>query len=145
VLSYDARAVSTATRSHVWSLLIDSASWPRWSAVDELVLEESEGLALDGRDGVGATRAFRTGRVVSAERITALDPPDRFVYEGARNAYISDYVAVIELHEHAAGGTAIHWSGTYTARWGTGWFLSRVMRSVMRQMADGLATYSSTQ
>ncbi|MCZ2826931.1 MULTISPECIES: SRPBCC family protein [unclassified Modestobacter] len=143
MLSYDAGAVSAAPRPDVWTLLLDSASWPTWSTVDELVLDESEGLAPDGRDGVGATRAFRTGKVVTIERITALDPPRLFAYEGVRSALISDYAAVIELDETSSGGTAIRWSGSYNARLGTRWFMRRVMRGVMQRMADGLASYAS--
>ncbi|WP_164702745.1 SRPBCC family protein [Modestobacter sp. KNN46-3] len=142
MLTYAARAVSAAPRPELWSRLLDPASWPRWSTVDELVLERSEGLALDGRDGVGATRAFRTGKVVTIEGITALDPPRRFAYEGVRSALISDYVAVIELDETSSGGTVIRWSGSYTARWGTRWLMRRIMRGVMQRMADGLASCS---
>ncbi|MCZ2811940.1 SRPBCC family protein [Modestobacter sp. VKM Ac-2979] len=145
MLAYAARAVSSAPRPELWSLLLASASWPAWSTVDELVLDRSEGLAPDGRDGVGATRAFRTGKVVTIERITALDPPRRFAYEGARNAFISDYAAVIELDETSSGGTVIRWSGSYTARWGTRWLMRRIMRAVMQKMADGLASYSSAR
>ncbi|TYP90486.1 polyketide cyclase/dehydrase/lipid transport protein [Blastococcus xanthinilyticus] len=145
MLTYAARAVSAAPRRELWSLLLDAASWPSWSAVDELVLEESEGLAPDGRDGVGATRAFRTGRVVTVERITALDPPRRLAYEGVRSAFISDYAAVIELDETSSGGTVIRWSGSYTARRGTGWLMRRIMRGMMQRMADGLASSSSAQ
>ncbi|MCZ2839619.1 SRPBCC family protein [Modestobacter sp. VKM Ac-2985] len=142
-LSYDARAVSTAPRGEVWSLLLDSASWPTWSTVDELVLDQSEALGLDGRDDVGATRAFRTGKVVTVERITALDPLRQLAYEGVRSAFVSDYAAVIELDETSSGGTVIRWTGSYTARWGTRWLMRRIMRGVMQRMADGLASYSS--
>ncbi|OMQ15593.1 MxaD family protein [Modestobacter sp. VKM Ac-2676] len=144
-LSYDVRAVSTAPPGDVWSLLLDSASWPTWSTVDELVLDQSEGLGPDGRDDVGATRAFRTGTVVTVERITALDPLRRVTYEGVRSAFVSDYAAVIELDETSSGGTAIRWTGSYTARWGTRWLMRRIMRGVMQRMADGLASHSSAQ
>ncbi|HEY2700769.1 MAG TPA: hypothetical protein VGJ45_35290 [Pseudonocardiaceae bacterium] len=70
----------------MWGLLIDGRSWPRWSSgLDELVAERSSGLDPHGQDGVGAIRAFRTGRVVTGERLTELVDGRRLAYEDAFN------------------------------------------------------------
>lgn len=141
--SYDVTAESAAPPSAVWALLLDAHSWPAWSRVDALETTRSTGLSADGRDGVGAVRAFRTGKVVTEERITALEPERRFAYEGAENPQLTDYRAAIELAELPGGGTRIRWHGTYSARFGMHWFLRRYLQRFMRDMATGLAGHAA--
>ncbi|GAB2847247.1 SRPBCC family protein [Lentzea nigeriaca] len=141
--SYDVTAESAAPPSAVWALLLDPHSWPAWSRVDALETAQSAGLSSDGRDGVGAVRAFRTGKVVTKERITALEPERRFAYEGTENPQLTDYRAEVELEELPGGGTRIRWHGTYSARWGMRWFLRRYLRRFMRDMAAGLAGHAA--
>jgi hypothetical protein len=141
--SYDVTAESAAAPSAVWSLLVDPLSWPAWTPIDALESEQSTGLSTDRRDGVGAVRAFRTGKVTTKERITALEPERRFAYEGAENPYLRDYRAAIELQELPGGGTRIRWHGTFTARWGTRWFQQWYLRRFMRTMATGLAEHAA--
>ncbi|MFC9688270.1 SRPBCC family protein [Kribbella sp. NPDC056951] len=140
--SYDVTAESEAAPAAVWSLLLDPRSWPSWTPIDALEIAQSTSLSADGRDGVGAVRAFRTGKVVTAERITALAPERRFAYEGVENPYLRDYRAAIELQELPGGGTRIRWHGTFSARLGTGWFLQRQLRGFMQIMATGLAEHA---
>ncbi|MEU1335611.1 SRPBCC family protein [Streptomyces sp. NPDC005865] len=140
--SYDVTADSTAPPAAVWSLLLDPLSWPKWSRIDALEAAESRDLSPDGRDGVGATRAFRTGKVVTKERITGLEPVHRFRYEGVRIAQMSRYQATIELDELPGGGTRIHWHGTYVGRRGTRRLFQWYLRRFMRAMAVGLAEYA---
>ncbi|WP_331769903.1 SRPBCC family protein (plasmid) [Embleya sp. NBC_00888] len=143
--SYDATATSTASPAVVWRLLVDARTWPVWSTVDSLDTERSSGLDPDGRDPVGAVRAFRTGRTVTGERLTGLDEEKQLTYEDAFNWAIRDYRAVVDLTPAADGGTVIHWHGTYSTRWGMGWLMERVMRGVMQRMADGLAAHAAAQ
>ncbi len=141
--SYDVTAESSAPPSAIWALLLDPHSWPIWSPIDALETTQSTGLSPDGRDGVGAVRAFRTGKVVTKERITALEPEHRFAYEGAENPQMTGYQAAIELTRLPGGGTRIRWHGTYSARWGMRWFLKRYLRRFMRAMATGLAEHAA--
>jgi uncharacterized protein YndB with AHSA1/START domain len=141
--SFEAEAESSAPPQTIWNLLLDSATWPQWSRVDALDRGRSEQLDPGGHDGVGAVRAFRTGRLVARERITALEPPLRFVYEGADNPELSHYQAAIELTPTERGGTAITWRGTFRARRGRSWFMQWYMRRFMQSMADGLAAHAA--
>ncbi|MEV6825276.1 SRPBCC family protein [Amycolatopsis sp. NPDC051102] len=141
-LSYDVTADSAAPPAVLWALLLDPHSWPAWSRVDALDTGRSAGLSADGRDAVGAVRAFRTGKVVTKERITALEPERRFAYEGAENPQLRDYRAEVELTALPGGGTRIRWHGSYSARWGMRWFLRWYLRRFMQAMADGLAAAS---
>lgn len=145
VLKYDVTATSTASPAVVWRLLVDARTWPAWATVDSLVTERSSGLDPHGRDPVGAVRAFRTGPIVTGERLTGLDEQTQLTYEDAFNWAIHDYRAVVDLTPTADGGTVIHWHGTYSARWGRGWLMNRVMPSVMQRMADGLAAHAATE
>ncbi|PXX71224.1 polyketide cyclase/dehydrase/lipid transport protein [Nocardia tenerifensis] len=141
--SYDVTATSAAAPAVVWSLLIDARTWPRWSTVDALDLERSSGLDPEGHDPVGSVRAFRTGRVVTGERLIAIDEGRKLTYADAFNWVLRDYSAVVDLLPSPDGGTIIHWYGTFRARWKSGWLMQRVMRATMQQMADGLATYAT--
>ncbi|GAA5153908.1 SRPBCC family protein [Amycolatopsis dongchuanensis] len=141
--SYDVTVETPAPPSAVWALLLDARSWPEWSAVDALETGQSADLSADGHDEVGAVRAFRTGKVVTKERITALEPGRRFAYEGAENPQLSDYRAAIDLTELPDGGTRIRWHGTYSARWGMRWFMQRYLRRFMGRMAAGLAEHAA--
>jgi uncharacterized protein YndB with AHSA1/START domain len=105
---YRVSATTSAPVATVWGLLIDGRSWPQWSSgLDELVEARSTGLDPGGRDTVGTVRAFRTGRVVTGERLTELVGGRRIAYEDAFNFSIKDYRAVVDLEPTAAGGTTI--------------------------------------
>ncbi|WP_433724478.1 SRPBCC family protein [Nocardia sp. CA-129566] len=142
--SYDVIAASAAPPAAVWGLLLDAQSWPAWSRVDALESELSQGLSSEGRDGVGATRAFRTGKVVTKERITSLEPLRLFAYEGVENPQMADYRAAVELLETPDGRTQIRWHGTYFAHRGMRWFFEWYLRRFMQSMANGLAEYAAT-
>ncbi|MEU2688574.1 SRPBCC family protein [Streptomyces hygroscopicus] len=141
--SYDVTADSAAPPDAVWTLLLNPRSWPEWSRIDALETGQSHGLSPDGRDGVGAIRAFRTGKSVTRERITALEPGRRFAYEGVENSNMADYRATVELHELPGGGTRIRWHGTYLARPGTRWVFQRYLRRFMQTMVTGLAEHAA--
>ncbi|RZQ63432.1 SRPBCC family protein [Amycolatopsis suaedae] len=143
---YDVTAESAAPPSAVWALLLDPRSWPTWTQIDALETGQSEGLSPDGRDGVGATRAFRTGDVVTKERITALEPERRFAYEGVEIPFMSDYEAAVELSELPGHGTRIHWHGTYTVAVAEmRESFPAYLQGFMQDMANGLAAHAAVR
>ena len=87
---------------------------------------------------MGAVRAVRTGRTVTAERITMLEHERRLSYEDAFNPVMRNYQAGSEIEPAPDGGTSIRWHGAYSTRWGMGW----LMRRYMQKMADGLASHA---
>jgi len=140
--SYDVTAESTAPPAAVWALLVNARSWPIWSGVGSLEAGASQGLSAEGSDGVGAVRAFRTGKTVTKERITALDPERRFSYEGVDVPVMTDYQAAVDLRETPTGGTRIRWHGTYRVGRGKALFFRWYLRRFMQAMATGLAEHA---
>ncbi|MER7504268.1 SRPBCC family protein [Nonomuraea pusilla] len=90
---YDVTVTTGASPDIVWKLLVDAASWPLWSNVDSLDTTRSVGLDPGGDDGVGAVRAFRTGRRVTGERLTEKDERRLLAYEDAFNPSMRNYRA----------------------------------------------------
>ncbi len=99
----------------------------------------SPNISGDGRDGVGAVRTFRTGRVVTSERIVELEPCRLFAYVDAENPYLRDYRAEIRLSPATDGDTTIRWHGTYEVAFGVHLFMRPLMNRTMRRMVEGLA------
>jgi uncharacterized protein YndB with AHSA1/START domain len=91
MLTYDVTAVSTASPAVVWRLLVDARTRPTWSPVDSLVTDRSSGPDPGGEDQVGAVRAFRTGWMVTGERLTGLVENEHLTYEDAFNWAIRNY------------------------------------------------------
>ncbi|MFD9863269.1 SRPBCC family protein [Streptomyces alboflavus] len=142
---YDVTVTSAAPPEVVWRLLVDARTWPEWSKVDSLDTERSAGLDPFGDDGVGAVRAFRTGRTVTGERITEKVEHRLLAYEDAFNTPIHNLSARIELEPTASSGTVIHWHGTYETNWLMGLIMPRYLQKFMQGMADGLARHAERQ
>ncbi|TBO57357.1 SRPBCC family protein [Streptomyces kasugaensis] len=140
--TYDVTVTTTASPEVVWKLLVDAASWPRWSKLDSLDTTRSAGLDPGGDDGVGAVRVFRTGPVVSGERLTEKVERQLLAYEGAFHPAMHNYHARIELTPTEDSGTVIHWYGEYETSWLLRWVMPRFLRKFMRGTAEGLARYA---
>ncbi|WP_405578546.1 alpha/beta fold hydrolase [Streptomyces sp. NBC_01092] len=139
---YDVTVATTASPEVVWKLLVDASSWPLWSKVDSLDTARSVDLDPGGDDGVGAVRAFRTGRTVTGERLTEKVEQRLLAYKDAFNSSMHNYHARIELQPTASSGTVIHWYGTYETSRLLGWVMPRFLQKFMQGMAEGLAHYA---
>ncbi|WAZ26335.1 SRPBCC family protein [Streptomyces cinnabarinus] len=140
--TYHVTVTTSASPEDVWKLLVDAASWPLWSKVDSLDTARSVGLDPGGDDGIGAVRAFRTGRSVTGERLTEKVERRLLAYEGAFNSSLHDYHARIELRPTSNSGTVISWSGEYRTSWLLRWVMPRYLQKFMQGMAEGLARYA---
>jgi uncharacterized protein YndB with AHSA1/START domain len=143
VPAYDVTAASSASPERIWSLLLDSRTWPLWSPIDELVIDRSSGLGADhASTTVGSVRAFRTGEAVTGERVTELVEYRRLSYEDAFNGAMHDYRATVELAP-VPSGTAIRWRGSYATTPELAEVLPPYLQDFMQQMADGLAAHAA--
>jgi hypothetical protein len=111
--------------------------------LDELVEGRSTGLGPDGHDDIGTVRAFRTGRVVTGERLTEVVEGRRIAYEDVFNPAIRNYRAAVQVEPTAGGGTTIDWRGTWRTRSGVGWITPLVLPRVTQRMATDLAEYAA--
>lgn len=137
MLEIDARARSAAPPEEVWALLADAGSWPRWSAIDEAHVEQGRGR--------GELRLFRTGHVVSRERVLEFQPNERLVYELVSGLPVRDYRAEVTLTPTAEGGTAIRWHSTFrSAIPGAGRAIRRRLERFLAETAEGLAEAAET-
>jgi hypothetical protein len=134
------RATTTADPVTVYALLRDGATWPTWGPIDSFELER-EG---DGeREGVGAVRVFRGGRVVGRDQIVELVPDRRFAYRHTSNLPVRDYRGEVDL-EPTPEGTAIRWVSTFEPKYpGTGWLLRRGLNGFVSKLTNGLADHAA--
>ena len=134
------RATTTAGPSTVWALLRDGATWPEWSSIESFELEKP---GADEREGIGAVRIFRSGRVTGRDTIVELVPERRFAYTHVSNLPIRDYRGEVEL-EPTSQGTAIRWVSTFLPKVpGTGRLMRRGLDGFVAGLANGLAEHAS--
>jgi Polyketide cyclase / dehydrase and lipid transport len=120
----------------VFALLRDGARWPTCSPLGSFELER-EGERE--REGVGAIRIFRTGRITSRERIVEVEPDRRFSYVLISGLAIRNYRAVIEL-EPAGEQTQIRWRSEFDAKVpGSGWIYRIQLGRFIERLVRGLA------
>ena len=136
---------SPAEAQAVYDLLVDGASWPRWSKFDSFELERpGEG----GGDGsLGAIRVFRMGRrITSREELVELVPGRRYSYAYLSGLPILDYRADVDLTPSDEGteGTTIHWHSSFRPKFvGTGGLYRLVLRRFIRDTATRVGAAAS--
>jgi Polyketide cyclase / dehydrase and lipid transport len=132
----DVTAYSSKDAPALYALLADGASWPTWSPIGSFELErpgESE------REGVGAIRVFRTGRVASREELVELVPGRRLSYVLLSGLPLRGYRADVDLTPNGAS-TEIRWRSTFRPKVpGTGWFYRVALTRFIRSCVNGLA------
>ncbi|MEV4758326.1 SRPBCC family protein [Micromonospora sp. NPDC049559] len=132
----DVRVRSKASPTTIYGYLVDGESWPRWSPIGSFTLQQP---GPTEREGVGAIRIFRTGRVTSCERVIERVPDRRFSYELLSGLPLRGYRADVDLTP-TPDGTEIRWHSSFDAKVpGTGWFYRRVLTRFIRHTAEGLA------
>jgi Polyketide cyclase / dehydrase and lipid transport len=77
---------------------------------------------------------------VMTERVTALEPEERFEYDLLSGLPIKDYHGVVTLTDATDGGTDIHWSSSFTSPWPLGGGIWRgAMLKVISDVSEQLA------
>jgi Polyketide cyclase / dehydrase and lipid transport len=134
-------ATSTADPATVYALLRDGASWPAWTPIESSELERP---GEQEREGLGAVRRFRSGRVTGHDEIVELVPNRRFAYAHTSNLPVRDYRGEIDL-EPTAEGTAIRWVSTFEPKLpGTGGLLRRGLDRFIAECTRGLAEHAAS-
>lgn len=132
---------SSAPPGEVYRLLRDGSTWPEWGSIDTFELER-EG---DGEpEGVGAVRAFTSGRVRGRDEVTGFEPDRQFRYNHIEGLPVRDYRGVIDLVP-VGGGTDITWTVSFAPKYpGTGWLLRRALNGFIGRNVDGLARHAAS-
>jgi hypothetical protein len=141
MLKIDVTAHSSADAATLYALITNGASWPTWSPIDSFTLERA---GTSTPEGVGAIRAFRTGRITSREQIAELVSGQRLSYVLLSGLPLRGYRASVDLTP-TSSGTDIHWRSSFAAKVpGTGWLYRRILSRFIQRCADGLAAYAAT-
>jgi hypothetical protein len=104
-------AHSAAPRSAVWARLADLDNWDQWgpwtktTSHDEVRTLVSERKRLSGKP------------YVMKERVTVMQPEERFEYDLLSGLPVRNYHATVALADAANGGTDITWSARFDAPW----------------------------
>jgi uncharacterized protein YndB with AHSA1/START domain len=131
----DVSARARATPERVWGVLTDVEHWADWAPFDEISVESGV--------GVGELRRVRSGRITTHERVVALEPPHRYVYEIVAGLPVRDYVAEILLSSRGEDGTQVRWRARFRATIpGTGWVLKFLFVRVTARAADALVKHA---
>jgi hypothetical protein len=131
------RATTTADPATVYRLLRDGATWPAWGPIDSVELER-EGTSE--REGVGAVRVLRSGRVKGRDTIAELVENRRFSYTHESSLPVKNYRGDIDLDPLPDGGTAIRWVSEFDPKVpGTGALVRRGLDGFIAKLVDGLA------
>src|SRR4051795_8268282 len=130
------RATTTADPATVYALLRNGATWPAWAPIDSFELER-EGAGE--REGIGAVRVLRSGRVTGRDTIAELVENRRFAYTHESSLPVKDYRGSVDL-DRGDGGTAIRWVSEFDPKIpGTGALMRRALDGFIAKVVSGLA------
>jgi hypothetical protein len=126
-------AHSDAPRSEVWKKLSDLQKWHEWGPWTKTDIDHDIHTMVSERKRL-------TGKpYVMTERVTKLEPEERFEYELLSGLPVRNYHAVVTLTD-AGEGTDIHWRSTFDPPWPIfkGLWLGAMLK-VIRDVSERLA------
>jgi uncharacterized protein YndB with AHSA1/START domain len=111
--SFEINRTSSAPVATVFALLADGANWSTWGG--PMVVQSSWARQGDpAPGGVGAIRKIGVWPILAQEEIVEYEQDRRQVYKViAPPSPAKDYFGEVVLTPNAAGGTDIHWSGSF--------------------------------
>ena len=132
-----ASAVSSAQPDEIYTLLVNSATYPLWSMIRYY---ESLRSGREGLHDVGALRLFKTNAItVMREEVTDIVPNERVGYRLLSGFPLLDYRSQTTL-EKTASGTRIIWESSFYPKYPlTAWYWRRLMAWVLRRLVRSLA------
>ena len=127
-------AHSSSARSQVWARLADLDNWDQWGPWTKTTTEG------DVRKLVSERKRLTGKPYVMTERVTAMEPEERFEYDLLKGLPIKGYHSVVTLSDAAGGGTDIRWASTFNSPWpGLGFLWRGAMLKVIREVSEALA------
>ena len=137
--SFEVNRTSTAPAATLFRLVTDGANWSKWAK--PIVLQSSWARQGDpAPGGIGAIRKVGAWPVQVQEETVEYEQDRRHVYKmvGSGNP-VKDYFAEVVFTPNAAGGTDIHWAGSFVEGVpGTGPVMRAALGSAVRFFAGRL-------
>jgi hypothetical protein len=132
-----ASTVSSAQPEEIYSLLVNSATYPLWSMIRDY---QSLRPGREGLHDVGALRLFKTNAItVMREQITDVALNERVGYILLSGFPLLDYRAQTTL-EKTPSGTRILWESSFYPKYPlTAWYWRSLMSWVLRTLVKSLA------
>jgi Polyketide cyclase / dehydrase and lipid transport len=137
--SFEVHKTTSASVATVFRLVTDGGNWSSWAK--PIVASSSwvrQGVPAPG--GVGAIRKLGMWPVFVQEETVEYEQDRRHVYKlvGPRTP-VDDYVGVVTLTPNPAGGTDIHWAGSFVEKLpGTGAAMRAAMGGSVKFFAGRL-------
>ncbi|AWV48384.1 hypothetical protein JK2ML_1983 [Mycobacterium leprae Kyoto-2] len=131
--SFEVTRTSSASAAVLFRLVTDGANWAKWAK--PIVLQSSWARLGDLRPGgIGAVRKIGIWPILVREETVEYEQDRRHLYKliGPPNP-AKDYLGEVLLAPNAAGGTNIHWSGSFTENIpGTGPVMRAALKGAVR-------------
>ncbi|OBH84697.1 SRPBCC family protein [Mycobacterium sp. E2989] len=137
--SFEVNRTSTAPAATLFRLVTDGANWSKWAK--PIVIHSSWARQGDpAPGGIGAVRKLGMWPVLVQEETVEYEQDRRHVYKLiAPSNPVKDYVSEVVLTPNPAGGTDLHWTGSFTEGVrGTGPLMRAAMGGAVRFFADRL-------
>jgi uncharacterized protein YndB with AHSA1/START domain len=137
VIEIEHSAHSDAPRSRVWKKLADLEGWHEWGPWTKTTFDG------ETRTMVGDRKKLTGQPYVMKERVTKLEPEERFEYDLLSGLPVRNYHAVVTLTDAGGGGTDIRWRASFNPPWPIAGGLWRgAMLKVIRDVSERLAAAS---
>lgn len=125
---------TSGSREAVWQLLEDAGTWADWGSWSSVEVEGG------GDQKVGALRVLVNRPFRIRERITDVEPGERFGYELLEGMRVRGYRSTVTLEDAPGGGTVIRWVSAYEQ---AGPFTALLLRLAVRDSCKRLAKAAS--
>jgi hypothetical protein len=130
----EAVETTSGSREAVWQLLEDAGTWAEWGSWSSVEVEGG------GDQKVGALRVLVNRPFRIRERITDIEPGERFGYELLEGMRVRGYRSTVTLEDAPGGGTVIRWVSVYER---AGPLTALLLRLAVRDSCKRLAKAAS--
>ncbi len=131
-------AHADAPREVVWQLLSDLRGWHAWGPWTKTEIDG------DVRTMVSERKRLSGKPYVMTERVTALEPRERFEYDLLSGLPVRAYHGTVTLSDGTGGGTDIRWQSRFNPPWPIfGGLWRGAMLKVIRDVSEALARESA--
>jgi uncharacterized protein YndB with AHSA1/START domain len=136
--SFEVNRTSSAPPATLFRLETDGSRWSEWAG--PMIVQSSwERRGDPAPAGIGAIRKIGLWPVLMREQTIEYEQDHKHVYTFVGASPAKDYRAEVTFTANAAGGTDLHWTGTFTEGVrGTGPVMLAIMRNTIQDVSKRL-------